>query len=323
MAEFSSIITHNDFDGLGSAALLSWAYDLDDIHFAGPITIAKAEIPITRADIVCDLPYPLECGMWFDHHAGNLHELKLRGLDAAAIPGRFAEAPSCVRVVYDFLSEQGDLPEDYAVLARAADVIDSFSFPNLDAWRADTPSNRVDRAIKASSPNAREHYRFLRHITFLMRDVSLEEAAHDPAVIERAARYGKEEETMLEHIRKYARTLPEDVAGELVFVDVTGFMNPVRLDKKLVGLVFPTARGFVEMKPVFRGGRKTHDISVSLSLALGAPAGKDVGEIVRELNIGDGHSGAAAGVWRWESAREFQKMREELPRRILELWRKL
>jgi hypothetical protein len=81
-------------------------------------------------------------------------------------------------------------------------------------------------------------------------------------------------------------------------VDVTGFMNPVRLDKKLVGLVFPTARGFVEMKPVFRGGRKTHDISVSLSLALGAPAGKDVGEIVRELNIGDGHSGAAAGVWR-------------------------
>jgi hypothetical protein len=323
MTAYASIVTHNDFDGLGSAALLSWAYDLDEIRFAGPITIAKAEIPVTRADIVCDLPYPLECGLWFDHHAGNLNELKLRGLDAAAIPGRFAEALSCVRVVFDFLSEQDELPEDYAVLAREADVIDSFSFPNLDAWRADTPSNRVDRAIKASSPTPREHYGILRHITFLMRDVSLEEAAGDPVVMERAAHYAKEEETMLEHIRKYARVLPEDSAGELVFVDITSFSNPVRLDKKLVGLIFPEARGYVEMKPVFRGGRKTHDISVSLSLALASQSRKDVGEIVRELNIGDGHSGAAAGVWRSESAREFQKVHEELPRRILELWKRM
>jgi hypothetical protein len=323
MPDFASIVTHNDFDGLGSAALLSWAYDLDDVRFAGPITIAKAEIPITRADIVCDLPYPLECGLWFDHHAGNLQELRLRGLDASAIPGRFAEALSCVRVIYDFLSEHDDLPEDFAVLAREADVIDSFSFPDLDAWRADTSSNRVDRAIKASSPNARAHREVLRHITFLLRDVSLAEAAADPLVVERAARYAREEETMLEHIRKYARVLPEDAAGELVIVDVTSFMNPARLDKKLVGLIFPGARGFVEMKPVFRGGQKTNDISVSLSLALAAPGGKDVGEIVRELNIGDGHAGAAAGVWRSESAHEFQKIREELPHRILELWRRL
>ena len=141
-------------------------------------------------------------------------------------------------------------------------------------------------------------------------------------VIVRAKRYASEEETMLEHIRKYSRVLPEDTLGELVFVDITGFMNPVRLDKKLVGLVYPQARGYVEMKPVFRGGQKTRDISVSLSLALASQSGKDVGEIVRELNIGDGHAGAAAGVWRSESAREFQKTREELPRRILELWKR-
>ncbi len=82
MNDLTSIVTHNDFDGLGSAALLSWAWDIEDIRFAGPITIAKAEISITRADIVCDLPYPVECGMWFDHHLGNLTELELRGIDA-------------------------------------------------------------------------------------------------------------------------------------------------------------------------------------------------------------------------------------------------
>jgi hypothetical protein len=324
MSEFSSIVTHNDFDGLASAALLSWAFDLDNVRFAGPITIANAEIPITRADIVCDLPYPLECGLWFDHHAGNVQELALRSIDPAGIPGRFADAPSCVRVVYDYLAEQDELPEDYKILAREADVIDSFSFADLDAWRADTPANRVDRAIKASSDNMREHRDVLRHITFLLRDCSLEEAAADPLVRERAARYAREEEIMLETIRKYAKTLPEDADGELIFVDTTAFMNPVRIDKKLIGLVWPQARGYAELKPVFRSGRKTNDVSVSLSLALSeqrTECRKDMSEIVRELNIGDGHAGAAAGVWRSASAHELSKVREELPRRILELWK--
>lgn len=323
MPDYSSIVTHYDFDGLGSAALLSWAYDIEDVRFAGPITLAMAEISITGEDIVCDLPYPLECGMWFDHHTGNLAELVLRGIDPRTIPGRFAPAPSCVRVVFDFLREEGDLPGDYAGLAREADIIDSFSYPDMEAWRADTPANRIDRAIKASSPSRRQQEAFQREVVFMLRDLSLEEIAGDDEIIARAARYAGEEEIMLENIRKYGRPLGE--ADGLFVVDTTSFMNPARIDKKLIGLVYPEARGYVEMKPVFRSGQKTQDISISLSLALSMqqnPHKKDMGEIVRELNIGDGHIGAAAGVWRSSSTREFQKAKEELPQKILELWRK-
>ncbi len=320
MPDYSSIVTHNDFDGLGSAALLSWAYDIERIRFAGPMTIAKAEIPITRDDIVCDLPYPLECGLWFDHHVGNLGELELRGLKLAEIPGRFAEALSCVRVVYDFLSETDELPEDYAELADAADVIDSFGYADLEAWRADTPANRLDRAIKASSESIRQHDEFLREATFLMRDLSLIEAADDTLVVERAQRYSREEDIMLDHISKYGKLLEHG----LFIVDLTSFSNPVRIDKKLIGLVEPAAQGYAEMKPIFRRGQKTHDLSVSLSLALSMQKiehMKDMGEIVRLLNIGDGHAGAAAGVWRCPSAHEFQKMRAELPQKILNIWK--
>jgi hypothetical protein len=322
MTDYSSIITHYDFDGLGSAALLSWAYDLEDIRFAGPITIAKAEIPVTREDIVSDLPYPLECGMWFDHHTGNLAELQLRGIDVKTIPGRFAPAPSCIRVVYDYLLEQGDLPEDFAELAREGDIIDSFSYPDMAAWRADTPANRIDRAIKASSSSRREQENFQREVVFMIRDLPLSEIAEDEDVIARAARYAYEEEIMLDNIRKYGRTIGDD--SDLYLVDMTSFMNPARIDKKLIGLVHPQARGYVEMKPVFRSGQKTQDISVSLSLALSmqqSPHRKDMGEIVRELNIGDGHIGASAGVWRSSSAHEFQKAKEELPLKILDLWK--
>jgi hypothetical protein len=325
MSDFTSIITHNDFDGLASAALLSWAYDIEDVRFAGPITIANAEIPISQDDIVSDLPYPVECGMWFDHHAGNAAEVALRGIDVAQIPGRFAEAPSCVRVVFEYLREQFELPADFAELAAAGDMIDSFAYANLEEWRADTAANRVDRAIKSSSDSRREHEDFLRQVTFLMRDLPLSDIAEEPIIIKRAQQYAREEAVMLDHIVKYGHCLPKDARQEMYCVDVSGFSNPVRIDKKLIGLVQPQTRLYVELKPVFRNGRKTHDLAVSVSLALSEQKNvsrKDVSEIVRELNIGDGHAGAAAGVWRCNSAFELQKAREDLPRKILDLWNK-
>lgn len=314
MSEYKSIVTHNDFDGLGSAAILSWAFGIDDIRFAGPITIANAQISITREDIVSDLPYPLECGLWFDHHAGNLEEIKLRGIDPATIAGKFAVEPSCIRVVYDYFAEQGEeLPEDFSELADVGDVIDSFNYPSMDAWRADTPAHRIDRAIKASSGNRYEHEKFLRELTFMMRDLSLTEIANDSLIKTRSDSYEADEQRMLENIAKYSFKLPEDSTNELLFVDFLSFINPVRIDKKLIGLLYPEAKGYVELKPSFQAGKKTNNITVTLSLALNMqqnPHTKDMGEIVRLLNIGDGHTGAAAGVYRCNSAHEYQLMRE-------------
>jgi hypothetical protein len=324
MPDLTSIVTHDDFDGLGSAAILSWAFDIDDIRFAGPITIAKAEIPITKKDIVSDLPCPVECGMWFDHHEGNLNELRYRNLDPKAIPGRFDIKPSCVRVVHDYFLEQGEVPEDFAELARVADIIDSFAYPDLESWQADTPGNRIDRAIKASSENRREHYSFLKQLVFDLRDLPLSEVAEQELIRKRASHYVQEEQLMLDQIAKYGKHLETDAAHELFFVDRTSFSNPARIDKKLIGLVEPSSQGYVELKPVFTRGKKSLKIAVSMSLALSMQKkehGKDVGEIMRLLNIGDGHAGAAAGVWECRNVLEFQQMREELSQKILELWR--
>jgi oligoribonuclease NrnB/cAMP/cGMP phosphodiesterase (DHH superfamily) len=321
--ELTSIVTHDDFDGIAGAALLSWGFDIVDIRFAGPITIAKAEIPVTLSDIVCDLPYPLECGMWFDHHSGNLEEVKLRKIDPTTIPGRFAEAPSCVRVIYDYFAEQDEMPEDYSELADVSDLIDSFSYPTLEDWRADTPANRIDRAIKCSSPSKFEHAEFLRSLVFDFRDLSLTEIADSPLIKERALSYAETEKRMLEYIQNNRLLLPEDVNNELYIVDLTSFLQPVRIDKKLIGLVDPMAKGYVEMKPTFRQGRKTTNLSVGLSLALSMQRiehKKDMGEIVRILNIGDGHKGAAAGVFECKNAFEFQRARADLPHKIFEIW---
>jgi hypothetical protein len=320
---FSSIVTHNDFDGVASAAICSWAFDIESVRFAGPMTITNAEISITAEDIVCDLPYPLECGMWFDHHIGNLEEVKLRGIDPATIPGKFAPEPSCARVIFDYFSQEETLPEDYARLAGEADTIDSFAYKDIEDWRRETPAKRIDWAIKARVTTPQAQRTFLRDLVFFLRDLSLEEAAAQPEIVARAERYRVEEADMLEKIQKYARFLDQDTTRQLVIIDFSKFSRPARVDKKLAGLLHPEAKGFVEIKPVFRQGKRTHDISISLSLALSMQQQdhpKDMGEIMRTLNMGDGHAGAAAGVRRCESAVESRNATEEILSEVWRLW---
>jgi len=269
------------------------------------------------------LPYPLECGMWFDHHVGNLDEVRLRGIDPTTIPGRFAPELSCVRVIVNYFSESEELPEDFARLADEADEIDSFTYKDLEDWRRETAAKRIDWAIKASTASVREQYDFLRELVFLLRDLSLEEVAQQPEVTARAKRYRQEEADMLGKIQAHARFLDEDEARELVIIDLTKLRVPVRVDKKLAGLIFPKAKGFAELKPVFRQGQKKHDISVSLSLALAMQHqqhAKNMGEIVRSLNLGDGHVGAAAGLKHCDSGAESHRAKNEILKEIWRLW---
>jgi hypothetical protein len=47
---------------------------------------------------------------------------------------------------------------------------------------------------------------------------------------------------------------------------------------------------------------------------------KNIGEIMRTLNIGDGHPGAAAGTVRCRSKLEMLKKKKEILNQIFRLW---
>lgn len=51
-------------------------------------------------------------------------------------------------------------------------------------------------------------------------------------------------------------------------------------------------------------------------------APRDLGEIMRELNIGSGHKGAASGTVRAKSKAEMLRAKERALQAILEKWRK-
>ncbi len=68
---------------------------------------------------------------------------------------------------------------------------------------------------------------------------------------------------------------------------------------------------------------KSNHLGVSMSLSIKAnrqKGKKNIGEIMRILNMGDGHPGAAAGTIRCKSKQEMLKKKKEILNQIFKLW---
>ena len=162
------IVTHDDLDGVVSAALLSLSLGIDHFFFTGPVSVQNGKTPTTERDVVCDLPCPVRVGMWFDHHSGNLQDLNLRGIDPGDVPGRFAPEPSCARVIHDYFQGKVDFPEFIGETVAGTDRVDSFDYRTMEEWQEPTPDRRLSDSIYAASLE-RGSYAYLEKLVRLLK----------------------------------------------------------------------------------------------------------------------------------------------------------
>ena len=321
---YDKIVTHNDFDGIVSASLCAWVLKIQKVIFAGPLTVTRSQITITERDVVCDLPYPLQCGLWFDHHEGNLQELAYRKIDPASIPGRFDSKPSCSRVVYEYFLERIELPFYFLRAVEEADVIDGFSYGSIEDWRRETPGKIIDLTLKAPFQLAEDQASYMRNLVQQLRDRCIEEVSHLDFVQKRLKQYREEEGRMLRIIRDSSYFIDQDEKKEVVVVDLTSYQRRPHLIKNLAFLVYPEALGVLEVYSLMdHQGVKSNHLGLSMSLSINGnrkDKSKNIGEIMRTLNIGDGHPGAAAGTARCKSKQEMLKKKRELLEQIFRIW---
>jgi len=322
LRRYERIITHNDFDGVVSGAICAWTFGVDHFVFVGPLTITKSQITITEKDIVCDLPYPLQCGLWFDHHEGNREELGYRGIALQSIPGRFDLKPSCSRVVYEYFAGQKDLPLRFLQAVEEADIIDSFSYASMEEWRNKTAGKVIDWTLKAHFKTSHDQFAYLRNLVQQLRDRPIEEVAELSFVRERFKQYQEEEARMLKIIRDSSSFLEPDQQKEIMVIDLTAYQRRPHLIKNLGFLIHPESLAVLEIYNLFEQGVKSNHLGLSMSLSIKANqgGGKNIGEIMRILNIGDGHPGAAAGTIRCKSKQEMLKKKKETLDQIFKLW---
>ena len=320
---YHRIVTHDDFDGVVSAALVGYFLEIEKIAFAGPGDITNSRISTGASDIVCDLPYPLECGMWFDHHEANLEDVALRGIEQETIPGLRKPAPSCARVILEYFETEYEIDEELVEMVEDSDRIDSFAYESIEDWRAERPENEIDRAIKLKAGKPAERKEFLRWLVLSLMDESLETVAAQGDVTQRAELFRAEEEQMLKIIRQHLEYLGDE--REIILLDFSGHTRRVSVVKNLAQLLTPQALAVLPINSLFDRQVKTNDLVFSMSLTIAGthhPARRDLGEIMRQLNIGSGHAGAASGLLRSRSKQEMLKAKERTLKAILDQWKK-
>ncbi len=128
---------------------------------------------------------------------------------------------------------------------------------------------------------------------------------------------------MLRIIQASSFFLGEDKSKDLVVIDLTPHHRRPHLIKNLAFLIYPEALAVLEVNNLTERGVKSNHLGFSMSLSIHGnrqAQTKNIGEIMRTLNIGDGHPGAAAGTLHCRSKQEMLKKKEQVLGQILKLW---
>ena len=312
--EFSSIVTHFDLDGVASAALCSYIFNIEEIRFCGPSTVDLQLVD--NKTIICDLPYPRTCGLWFDHHIANKDELALRNIDVKELPGRLENKPSCMRVIYDFFVPEYNI-EEWEPFVKEVDVIDGFLYNSPEEWRKKTPGKILESSIKFNIKDRQ----FLHQLTMMLRENDYIQASKDHDVLKRAEDFWKTEDSQIELIRRSATFLGDK--KEIIVLNLTEYQKPPAIQRNFAFTIYPESSAVIEIRCQYENGKKTNDLYFSMSLGFTdehIKNKKNIGEIMRILNIGGGHAGAAAGQVKCNSKVERIKNLEKTLKDIGDIW---
>ncbi|HVQ25604.1 MAG TPA: exopolyphosphatase, partial [Planctomycetota bacterium] len=115
------LVTRPDLDGLTCAVILSECEAIDAVELVHPQDVSERRVAIGPDDILANVPYHPDCGMWFDNHL--LTDPK--AMPPTGFKGRYGKAPSAARLVYEhYLASHPRIARHERLLAET-DRLDS------------------------------------------------------------------------------------------------------------------------------------------------------------------------------------------------------
>ena len=209
------LVTRSDFDGLVCAVLLEELGLIDEILFVHPKDVQDGLVPVTRRDILTNLPYVPEAHLVFDHH----HSEMIRNDYIAPNHVIRPNAPSAARVVYDHFGGAERFPTIRADLMAAVDQADSadYSLPEIlhpEGWVLLNFLMDSRTGLGRFRDFRISNYSLMLQLIEECRTKSVEEILALPDVAERVELYTEQQPQFLDQLRRCT-----SVFGELVVVD--------------------------------------------------------------------------------------------------------
>lgn len=269
------LITRGDVDGLACAVFLSIVENVESIRFAHPKDMQDGLYPVTADDIIANLPWHPNCGLWFDHHASSLALVP----DPASVPGLSREAPSAARLVYEYYHDDRlKLYDDFLL------HVDRFDSATLDLQDVTSPRGWILLAYTIDPRSGLGRFReYFIDMVEWVRTMTLDEIMAIPEVRRRCDEVASRQETLLGLLTKHAR-----LDGPVIVTDFRALSERPVGNRFLVYTLFPEAT--VEVRLFYGKSRETVVVAVGKSI-FNRTCPVDVGALVAEYG-GGGHHGA-------------------------------
>ncbi len=199
------LLTRSDFDGLICATLLKHLGLIDTHRFVHPKDMQDGKLEVTSDDILANVPFVLGCGLWFDHHSSEQERVG-PGLD---YQGRYAAAPSCARVIWDYYGGHDSFPAAFDAMMAAVDKCDSADL-TVDEIERPTGWVMLNFLMDPRTGLGRYHdyrisnYQLAEALVDHCRAMDIDGILALPDVQERVARYWEQEALFRQMIRENA-----------------------------------------------------------------------------------------------------------------------
>ena len=274
------IVTRGDLDGLACAVLLCRNEDIDSIALIHPQDISDGRAEIGPQDIVANLPYHPACAMWFDHH---LHTAT-PNVPMGGFKGKFAEAPSAARLVYEYYGGEAAMPQ-FAEMVRETDRLDSAQLSPHDVL---APQGFIQLGFTIDGRSgmgfAFESY-FLHLVDLLKLETPIEHILADPEVAQRTARLERDNQRFEQALRRHSQ-----VDANVVITDFRDLENPPVGNRFLVYALFPEVNVSVRLH---WGPNRTFPMLLLGHSIFNRTCKTNVGELAARYG-GGGHRGAGS-----------------------------
>ncbi len=316
------ILTHTDFDGVVSGTLLSIATKTNFIKFVSNQKIWRENL--IGDEIIADLPCPWKCQLWFDHHASNINEMKLRGIDAEKIPGKFQLTDSCAQIIYDYFSPDNQFPPHFDDLVKQTSIIDSMKYHSIEEWLKETPVKILSNITQLfGNEQYKDFLHFLIKLSKALIKKPPEELVQSDFITQRYSQFKEYRNQSKELIKNCYCFHKNDKKKSIAILDISEFKTPQRIDKNLIYIFEPEVDAVLLINSAFKNNVKTNDLKFSFGINF-TKADQlthiNLSTIFEELDIGGGHPKAAGGSLENDSKEEKLKNKELIIQEIIKKW---
>ena len=174
------LITRGDLDGLACAVVITSHEKISEIVLVHPQDISNRLIEVTGDDIIANLPYHPECGLWFDHHLLSSPNRRPK----TKFRGRYEQAPSAAKLVW----------EHYGQDPRFADLIEETNRLDSAQLTEDDVLNPQDYILLGYTIDSRTGLGafevYFRHCVEWVKELPIAEVLRKPMVAERVTALG-------------------------------------------------------------------------------------------------------------------------------------